>query len=222
MRLILAAVTALLVGTAVASAQPAPRQATVATVDFDQVPFEDIIAYLRNVTGQPFYVDWAALEAAGVLRETEISLQLPRTSPAVILKFALRAVRPIETLDYYVDDGVVHVTTQRIADAKTVVRTYDIRDLLVTIPDFYPDNLGNGGGQGGQGGGGNNGGGGGQSGGRGGDDEDSEAERAQEIIDLIQATIRPDIWQDNGGTATIRFFRGNLIVNAPRSVHRQL
>ena len=79
---------------------------------------------------------------------------------------------------------------------------------------------GGGGGSGGFGGGGSGGGSGG--GGGGGGEIRSEEERAQELIDLIRDTIRPDIWEENGGTATIRFFQGNLVVNAPRNVHAQL
>ena len=83
---------------------------------------------------------------------------------------------------------------------------------------------GAGGGLGG-GGGGNSGFGGGNGGGGGGNgngDARSEQERADELIELIINTIRPEIWQDNGGTASIRYFQGNLVVNAPISVHELL
>ena len=39
---------------------------------------------------------------------------------------------------------------------------------------------------------------------------------------LREMGLQPDIWQINGGTATIRFFNGSLIVTAPRSVHEAL
>lgn len=55
-----------------------------------------------------------------------------------------------------------------------------------------------------------------------GNDGKSREERAQELVDLITATVRPDIWEENGGVATIRFFNGNLVVHAPRSVHELL
>ena len=50
----------------------------------------------------------------------------------------------------------------------------------------------------------------------------TKEERAQQLLDVITSTIQPDIWQVNGGTAAIRFFNGNLIVTAPRSVHEAL
>ncbi len=87
------------------------------------------------------------------------------------------------------------------------------------------------GGGGGLGGGGFGGGGGGQGGGDGnifdGGDDDiertSELDRAQEIIDIIQEIVEPDRWADTaGGDATIRYYQGSLIINAPDYIHRQI
>lgn len=97
--------------------------------------------------------------------------------------------------------------------------------------------LGGGGGGGGFGGGGGGGGGyggggggsgfsGGGSGGSNGNNgqlganAQTIAQNAQDLIKLITSTIRPDVWRDNsqGGQATIAYFRGNLVVTAPRSV----
>src|SRR5947207_1733060 len=92
-----------------------------------------------------------------------------------------------------------------------------IRD--VTGPDFNLASQDSGGGRGGRGGGNII-----SSNGNGNDTEQkmTRAERAQALIDVITSTIQPDIWQVNGGTAAIRFFNGNLIVTAPRSVHEAL
>ncbi len=35
-------------------------------------------------------------------------------------------------------------------------------------------------------------------------------------------TVEPEVWRENGGTASIRYFRGRLIITAPRSVHEQI
>jgi hypothetical protein len=39
---------------------------------------------------------------------------------------------------------------------------------------------------------------------------------------MIRETIRPEIWRENGGTASIRYYNGHLVVTAPRSVHEAL
>ncbi len=42
---------------------------------------------------------------------------------------------------------------------------------------------------------------------------------AADLIDIIINTVEPTVWVDNGGTSSIRFFRGNLIITAPRRIH---
>ena len=249
-----------------AMSQPLPA------VTFDDTPLEDAIEFIRNTSGAAIYVDWAALELAGVERTTPVSVQLRGVSASKLLQLTLQTASPFEELTFYAADGVVQVTTQEKADADMVTRVYPIQDLIVAVPDFYLGDLniglfGGGGGGGGGGGFGNGGGGGGglggggggggfgqgggglgggggsglgggggggglggggggfgqggggaNGGGRGGNNA-SEEERANDIIELIRATIRPDVWEENGGQATIRYFRGNLVINAPRTVH---
>ena len=50
----------------------------------------------------------------------------------------------------------------------------------------------------------------------------TRAERAEELLTLIRDTIYPDLWRENGGTASIRMFRENLVVTAPRMVHEAI
>jgi hypothetical protein len=250
-RLVLAAVAAVTASAAFAQQAGVVPQASLArpvpAITLDETPLADTFDFLQNLTGAGFYVDWAELELAGVDETTPVSLQLRGVSFRKLLQLTLDTVSPFEPLTFYIDEGIIHITTLDKADRMLVTRLYDIRDLIVEIPDFPVEDAnlggfgggggfggaGGGGGLGNQGGGGgfgNQGGGGGgfgnQGGGGGGgggnDDGRSEAERAQEIIDLITSTIRPDVWEVNGGTATIRFFQGNLVVNAPRSVHERL
>jgi hypothetical protein len=112
---------------------------------------------------------------------------------------------------------------------------YDVSDIVMRLPNFtnapsfdLNEALSNtsSGGSGNSGGGG-----GGSSGGiftddneDDGEDEDStKAERGESIAELIRETIEPDIWQENGGAyASVRFYDGRLIVNAPMYVHRQI
>jgi len=50
----------------------------------------------------------------------------------------------------------------------------------------------------------------------------SKQERATDLMDLIRAVIQPDVWQENGGKASIRFYGGSLIITAPRAVHEAI
>lgn len=51
-----------------------------------------------------------------------------------------------------------------------------------------------------------------------------QAADARHLVDLIQATVRPDSWDVNGGTGTIRYFANGhaLVVSAPEEVHEEL
>ncbi|MFO0873368.1 MAG: hypothetical protein U0575_05295 [Phycisphaerales bacterium] len=85
------------------------------------------------------------------------------------------------------------------------------------------------GGVGGGGGGGGSGGGGSGSGGTifGNPGEDpkrkDETERADQLLQIIQETVEPERWVDNGGdAASIRYYQGVFIVRAPDYIQRQL
>ena len=43
----------------------------------------------------------------------------------------------------------------------------------------------------------------------------TKEERAQELVDLIEAVVSPDVWKEQGGPATIRYYNGMLVVTAP-------
>jgi hypothetical protein len=214
---------------------------TLPEVRFDGVPLADAIEFLRDASGANIVVNWRAIEMLAIARDTPVTMRLRQVNLAKVLKTVLNEAGTGE-LTYYVDGNVIYVTTRELADQDMITRVYPILDLILEIPDFVgPEfNLdgmnqgGTGGGRGGGtgfgggggggfgGGGGGNLFGGGNGGGRGGNDSEEEGlsrtERAQQLIDLITETIRPDIWQVNGGTATIRYFNGNLIVTAPRTV----
>lgn len=155
-------------------------------------------------------------------------------------------------LNYYSDEGVIEITTAEIADQQMITKVYPVDDLIMEIPDFdqAPDfslssggsGGGSGGSRGGGGGSGRGGGGGGRGGGGGGGGlfggggagggggaaaggtgkGSTKAERADALVAMIRDTVRPEIWRENGGTASIRYFNGFLIVTAPRSVHEAL
>ena len=216
MRKLLALAACLALGLVAAPSPAQDAARPVPSVAFDQTPIEEALRFLQNLSGVPIVVDWPALELAGVERTTEISLELRDVPLRKVLQLALDTASPFEPLTFYLEDGLLHVTTLAEADQDHVTRVYDIRDLIVEVPDFDVDDADLGGGGGGGGGlGGGNGNGGDEGGG-------SEEERAQQIIDLIVQTVRPDVWEVNGGTARIAFFRGNLVVTAPRSVHEML
>jgi hypothetical protein len=191
------------------------------------VSINDALEFLRDISGANLHVNWNALEAAGVSKETPVNIRLRNVSMRKVLTLLLNESSAGVPLTFYVDDGVIEVTTREIADKQLITRLYPIEDLILDVPDFFGPDLtldtgGGGGGRGGGGGGGGNIFGGGNANNDRDNQRSSREERAQALIDMIISIIDPDVWQQNGGTAAIRFFNGSLIVTAPRSVHEAL
>lgn len=211
-----------------------PDHSMPAEVKFTASPLSDVITYLADASGANFSVDWKALQAVNVTKDTPITLRMTTAVPLrKVLQLVLQQAGGAGTLTYFVDDGVIQITSQQQEDKQMVTRIYPIQDLLFQATDYndapslsLQQNQQSAGG--------------GTSGGGGGANSNSNPiftqtnttantkatksrnERADEIIKLITDTVRPDIWQVNGGTATINYFRGNLIVHAPRSVQALL
>jgi hypothetical protein len=233
--------------TATADAPPAPAKQPASNrllkraldrplpeVRFSGSSFSDCIDFLGDATSVNIVVDWKALEAAKVTKETPITLRLSGSVRlAKVLSLILNQAAGADVLTYYIDEGVLQITTQEQADKELITRLYPIQDLLFQAPDYNNSPTlmlpqGNGGTAGGGGGGG---GGGSQQSAFGGSSSTgtnslatsmTPQQRADEIIKLITDTVRPEIWRVNGGDATISYIRGNLVVTAPRSVHEML
>ncbi|QNN24212.1 hypothetical protein HED60_18695 [Planctomycetales bacterium ZRK34] len=196
-------------------------------VTFDGNRLENVIEYLRNVTGVDFFVNWRALEGAGIEPGTTVTLQLASVPGDKALQLILDQVGgDLVPLGYTVDDGVVTISTQENLGKNTVFQTYDIRDLVVqapsfdTAPDFDLTAISRGRGSGG--------GGGSQQTNLFQDSNDetagvSRGELIQQIMQLIRDTVDPDSWRTNGGlVSSMSELNGSLIVNTTSENHRKI
>jgi hypothetical protein len=231
-RRLLPAVVAVLLSIALVSPQNATARVTGASLNrtlpemkFDGVALADAVDFLRDITSANIVVNWRALEGAGVTRDTVINLKLRNVSLRKALTLICSEASGGEGVTYTLDAGVIEITTTDLANQKMYTKVYPVGDLLMEIPNFTdaPDfSLQSQ--QGSQGGGGGSQGLFGQ-GGQGQEEDDAgptKAERAEELLSLIRETIYPDVWRDNGGTASIRMWRDNLVVTAPRNVHEAI
>jgi uncharacterized membrane protein YgcG len=144
-------------------------------INFSGQGLADVVDFLRDVSGSNIFVNWRALEAAGINKDAPVTARLKDVRFSKALNTILSDVGGGNIkLSYTIDEGVITVSTAEDLAKNTNTRVYDIRDLLVEVPDFdnAPDfslmQNGNGGSQGGGGGGGRGGGGGGRGGGGGG------------------------------------------------------
>jgi len=203
---------------------------------FTGVGFGDAIDFVRDVSGANITVNWKALAEANVTPETPVNVRMSNVSVRKVLNVLLaEAAGGNDALTFVIEDGVIEITTRAIADQRMIVKVYPVDDLLFEVPDFGDNvpnfNLQQKSGSSGSGGGSNGGGGGGgggnslfnqPAGGANKTPAKTKDDRAKDLVDLITSTIRPDVWRDNGGTASIRYYNGNLIISAPQSVHEAI
>jgi hypothetical protein len=198
----------------------------ISSIDLQGVALADAIEYFRDVSDLNIHVNWNALASVNVNKDTAVNARLRyiplRKALAVVLA---NAAGDAKALTFYSDDGVLEITTLAEADKQIITRTYFIDDIVMDIPDFKgptfdltQNNTSGGSGSGG----------GSSSQGLISSDSMKEektatkAERVEKLIALITKTIRPDVWEANGGTATISYFRGYLVIAAPRSVQEAI
>src|SRR5438874_648563 len=96
-----------------------PRQALsrrIADVKLVGIPLDAAIDYVRDVCGANLHVNWRALEQINVTRQTSVSLRLSDVTARRILRSVLDETGAGDLVTYYIDDGVIEITTREIAD----------------------------------------------------------------------------------------------------------
>jgi len=206
-------------------------------IDLEEVSAKRALEWWSNSTGIPLVVNWTVLENQGFDRNKAISLKLRFIPAGRLLSMLIHEMSPdlgVEMM-YQITPWYVRILTKEQANKMTVIRIFDIRDLLHIPPDFtnapafdLNSALSNTS-SGGSGGGGGGGGAGSSIFSMGGGDANrslevkSSAERGEDIAQLIRDSIEPEVWQANGGEyASIKYFNGQLIIKAPLYVHAKI
>ncbi|MGD9691239.1 MAG: hypothetical protein AB7G17_00180 [Phycisphaerales bacterium] len=191
---------------------------------------EDVLSFIEQVGNLSVDVNWEALSAIGVERDTEITLNLRSAPLKVVLDRVLEKVSrdQFSRAGWAVEDGVLVVASQEALRKKTFIRIYDIQDLVFRVPDFpnVPeldlDTVLQQGSQRGGGGGG---------GGLFNDPQDQnvgeilqrERDTLDQIIRIVQENVDFEGWRDNGGTTgIIQELNGNLIITNTAANHRSI
>ena len=205
------------------------------------VRLEQAIDYIRDISGTSIHVKWATLEQAGVTKDTTVTVKLQDVTIDKALRTILEDVGGVNPLSYVVSDGVITISTKEDLSKETITRVYDIRDLIVSVPNFDPPSIGGnlgsgstggtsgstGGTTGGSSGGstsfGSSSGSSGSSSSSGGNNGPSRDDMIKNILDLVETTIAPETWIDKQGTiGSMRELNGNMIVTQTSDNHRAL
>jgi len=213
-----------------------PKRQTQNKIAIDAQPLKDVINLIRVGAKVNIVVRWNVLESMGIEKNTEITMKLHNVSWGKLLELILDQAGAGEVeLAYTVDDGVLIISTKEDLSRKQKTKTYNIRDLLIKIPNFKGPgiNIANTG-QGGQQQGGLGGGrfieGGGQGGNQSGgfltddgDDEEDQDDPVDPIIELIISTIDPESWRVSGGNVgSVSVLGPQLIVTQTSTAHIQI
>ncbi len=111
-------------------------ETTKVTLDFTGTSLQDVMDFLREMTGLNFVIDprvtdnLTAEQLAVTIRLTDVSL-----------KSALRIILKMRELTLIYRHGVLVVIHESDLADTVVMRVYDVRDLLVKIKDFPGPNI---------------------------------------------------------------------------------
>ncbi|MEM1109090.1 MAG: hypothetical protein AAGH99_10440 [Planctomycetota bacterium] len=199
-------------------------------IDFtvEDVGVRDALANWARQTQVPLVIDWQAMEFDGVDPDREVEVILKNVRADTALLFLMDAMSDDLSFVAETYDWGVQMRSRERANVDVVTRVYDIRDLIVEVPNFtdaprlsLTDALSN-----------TSSGGAGTPSGSGifdvedFSDEDrplTRRERGELLVDLVRDTIEPDVWRENGGEfSRARYRDGRMIIRAPRYVHAQI
>jgi general secretion pathway protein D len=112
-------------------------------LSFAEIELKDVIQFLREYSDANIHVNWRALTAAGIEQTTKVSVDVRKISVKRALDLVLRdvsgsgaAAGAESELRYVVDGGVLTISTKADLAKEPIRRVYDVRDLLVPVPDF--------------------------------------------------------------------------------------
>ncbi|MDP6543681.1 MAG: hypothetical protein QGH60_06775 [Phycisphaerae bacterium] len=206
----------------------------VSKLDFEEMELSQVFQFLRDVSGANIHVKWRALALESIEPKTTVSVQMSNVTFRKALEAILKGVASDgepgigETgLDYSIDDGVITVSTKSDFKNETVVRVYDIRDMVTRVPKFEGTRRG----RPTRGAGDKNrdatglfdpGAGGDDNGDSLEGDLKSRSEMIGEIKTSIADTVERDSWRDAGGEAgAISEIGGQLVITQTKENHER-
>jgi len=205
------------------------------SVDFTETPIQQVVDFLQDVYGVNIVLDQTALEWLG---DIFITLKLRDVTLETVLDFVTRQ----HGLAYVVQKGVVFISTPDQAREEVVRVSFDVKDLVIRVPDFAGPTLGTEGVSGEESGGTTTRGGRRTTGTRrttttggegyyGGETETgagaaeaiyevSPEEAGQELVDIIMDTVHRQEWDKPD--VSIQYSNGYLIVTQTREVLEEI
>ena len=103
----------------------------VPEIVFESIPFEDVIEFLREKGEISIWVNWKALEAAGIERDAEVMMKLSDIRLGKVIDMLLYDVGGGDVpLAHAFCENVLIISTRDHLAREAFVRIYDVRPLL--------------------------------------------------------------------------------------------
>ncbi len=166
------------------------------SIDYNNAALEDVISYMREVSGMNLFVSNKAKEKG----ELRVSLKVQDLPMRSVLNLMLKP----HGLTYIYKEGVLYITTTEDAMTDVVMEIYDVRDLLYPIQHFpgaemsLGDQLG-----------------------AVMATDDAAADQEMPIVDIVKAHTGGKTWEENP-KAAINMQNGLLVVKQTKEVHKQI
>lgn len=100
--------------------------------EFTEAPLSQVVEFLRTVSGANIILDRRGIQAAGKDPDMPITLKIKDVS----LADALDWVMDLSGLTYSLRKGAIFISDPSQMPKETYLATYDVRDLLSSVPDF--------------------------------------------------------------------------------------
>lgn len=183
----------------------------VPEVKLDGLPLDEFEKWLARQTKVNVLFRWRVLEKEGIHKDTPVTLKLKQPLLVEVLNAVLEQVGEDRVpLGWRAADNIITVSTRADLDRSMVTKTYDVQDLLLEVPTFEamrPSGL---------------------------ERLTTQQQKAsprkdlgaddvvKQLIDVITSSVFPNSWKDNGGSGTIKHYRGKLIIRNTPEVHAAL
>ena len=104
-------------------------------IKLDSIPLSDTIDFLRDITSTNIFVNWRALEAAGIDRNSPVTLKLKNVAFRDVLSLIARDQG--NGMNFKMENGVIviDVPVQPARARKLTTKTYDVMQLLGNVND---------------------------------------------------------------------------------------
>ena len=107
------------------------------SASFDRRPLADAMNTISEMTGIPIIIDDLSIKEEGITIDQPVSLDLKGNS--IQLKSALNLILTPLNLTYAVKNEVLSIESNRFSKKATELKTYNVKDLVIPIPNFVTD-----------------------------------------------------------------------------------